>query len=227
LLPRLTTVSLTAGQSIARAGIPIDRVFFPRDSLISAVTRMRDGAGVEVTVCGREGFYGLQAALGDGASSTEAMVQIAGSAYGLRSADFLASLATDSGLEERVLRYAQAVIEGVSQFSSCNRLHPIDERCARWLLMAHDRVDGDEIFLTHEFVATMLGVRRPGVSLAVGSLERAGLIELHRARIVVRDRKGLEDACCECYEVANDAFERLLGFKLPKGSIHAAQSPPA
>jgi len=188
---------------------------------------MRDGAGVEVTVCGREGFYGLQAALGDGTSSTEAMVQIAGSAYGLRSADFLASLATDSGLGERVLRYAQAVIEAVSQFSSCNRLHPIDERCARWLLMAHDRVDGDEIFLTHEFVATMLGVRRPGVSLAVGVLERAGLIELHRARIVVSDRKGLEDASCECYEVANDAFERLLGLKLRKGSIHAAQSPPA
>jgi CRP-like cAMP-binding protein len=216
LLPRLATIPLSAGQSIARAGVPIDAVFFPRDSVISAVTRMRDGADVEVTVVGREGFYGLQVALGDGTSSTEAMVQIAGSAYGLRSAEFLASLAADAALTARVLRYAQAVIEAVSQFSSCNRLHPINERCARWLLMAHDRVDGDEIFLTHEFIATMLGVRRPGVTLAVAVLERSGLIELHRARIVVRDRAGLEDASCECYEVANNAFERLLGIKLRK-----------
>ncbi len=216
MLPRLATIPLSAGQSIARAGVPIDAVFFPRDSVISAVTRMRDGADVEVTVVGREGFYGLQVALGDGTSSTEAMVQIAGSAYGLRSAEFLASLAADAALTARVLRYAQAVIEAVSQFSSCNRLHPINERCARWLLMAHDRVDGDEIFLTHEFIATMLGVRRPGVTLAVAVLERSGLIELHRARIVVRDRAGLEDASCECYEVANNAFERLLGIKLRK-----------
>lgn len=226
MLPRLTTISLATGQSIARAGIPIDAAFFPRDSVISAVKRMRDGTNVEVTVFGREGFYGLPVALGDGTSSTEATVQIAGAAYGLPRAEFLASLAADSGLAERVLRYAQAVIEAVSQFSSCNRLHPINERCARWLLMAHDRVDGDDIFLTHEYLATMLGVRRPGVSLAVAALERAGLIELHRARIVVRDRTGLEGASCECYEVANYGLERLLGIKLRKGPSHAGYSLP-
>jgi CRP-like cAMP-binding protein len=216
LLPRLEARFVSSGEVVAHAGFPIETIFFPRDSAISAVTRMQDGADVEVTVFGREGFYGLQVALGDGASSTEAVVQIAGAGYGIRSVDFLECLRADADLMQRVLRYAQAILETVSQFSGCNRLHPINERCARWLLMAHDRVEGDVIHLTHEFLATMLGVRRPGVSLAASALDRAGLIDHHRGRTVVRNRRGLEEVSCECYDVANDALDRLLGLDIRK-----------
>lgn len=218
IFPKLQEMLLSPGQVIAHAGVPIELVVFPRGSIVSAVTRMRDGADVEVTVFGREGFYGLQVVLGDGIGSNEAMVQIGGRAYGLRSVDFVECVREDAELRQRVLRYAQVTLETISQFSACNRLHPINERCARWLLMAHDRVDGDEIFLTHEFLATMLGVRRPGVSLAAAALDKAGLIEYHRGHIIVRNRAGLEEIACECYDSANDALDRLLGFDLRKRS---------
>jgi CRP-like cAMP-binding protein len=222
MLPKLQETMMSVGHVIAHPGMPIEWVVFPRGSVISAVTRMRDGADVEVTVFGREGFYGLQVALGDGMGSNEAMVQIGGRAYGIRSADFLECIREDADLKQRVLRYTQAIIETISQFSGCNRLHPINERCARWLLMAHDRVDGDEIFLTHEFLATMLGVRRPGVSLAAAALDKAGLIEYHRGHIIVRNRAGLEAIACECYDAANDALDRLLGYDVRKRAPTAA-----
>jgi CRP-like cAMP-binding protein len=204
------------GQSIVRAGELLEYVVFPIACVVSSVARMRDGSDLEVALVGREGFHGIQVVLGGNVSATEAMVQIPNSLYRIRSADFARCLREDEALLERALRYVQAVMDTVGQFAACNRLHPINERCARWLLMAHDRVPGDEIFLTHEFLATMLGVRRPGVSIAAAALESAGLIEYHRGRIVVKNRSGLELAACECYTFANDALDRLLGYNVRK-----------
>jgi CRP-like cAMP-binding protein len=177
---------------------------------------MRDGSDLEVALIGREGFYGTQVVLGGAISATEAMVQIPNAFYRIRTADFERCVREDQALRERCLCYVQCMMDTIGQFAACNRLHPINERCARWLLMAHDRVPGDELFLTHEFLATMLGVRRPGVSIAAAALESAGLIEYRRGRIVIRNREGLEHASCECYAFANDTLARLLGYSIRK-----------
>ena len=177
---------------------------------------MRNGSVVDLTLVGREGFYGLPVALGDETSADDAVVQLPYSMYRIRSADFQRALRGDEALMARVLLYAQTSLVALSQFSACNRLHSINERCARWLLMAHDRVAGNDLLLTHEYLATMLGVRRPGVTVAAAALEKAGLIVYHRGRIVVRDRPGLEGAACECYAIVNDACRRILGYDVRK-----------
>ncbi len=218
LLPQLERVSLPSSAPIAYPGTPLEYVIFPLGSVVSAVTTMLDGTDVEVTLVGRDGLYGVQVALGDDESSGSAMVQIPGPLFRIASARFRDALVADSALNERVLRYTQATLVTVAQCSGCNRLHPTNERCARWLLMAHDRVPADEMLLTHEYLATMLGVRRHGVSLAAAALEQAGFIEYHRGRIVMRNRAGLEQTACECYAAANGALERLLGYDVRKRS---------
>ena len=216
LLPRLVRIKATSGLAIADPGVPLKYVMFPISSIISAVTRMQDGTDVEVTIIGREGLYGFQLALGHDTSATAAMVQIPDSMLRIAGADFRTCLRADQDLSQRVLNYAMVNLETIAQFSGCNRLHPINERLARWLLMAHDRVDGDELLLTHEFLATMLGVRRPAVSLAAAALDQAGVIQYRYGRILIVNRGGLELASCECYMVANSAIERLLGYSIRK-----------
>lgn len=216
LIPKLDRVSLPRGTPIASAGKPIEYVVFPVASVISTVMTMRDGSGVEVSLVGRDGFYGLHVALGDERSADDAMVQLPDSGFRIRSADFREALRRDEQLTARVLRYAQCTLVAFAQLSACNRLHPVNERCARWLLMAHDRVDGDELALTHEYLATMLGVRRPAVSVAAAALDEAGLIAYHRGRIVVHNRRGLEAAACECYATVNGACRRILGYDARK-----------
>jgi CRP-like cAMP-binding protein len=216
VVPYLERIEAGVGAKVASSGLPLEHVVFPIAGVVSAVTRMRDGSDVEIVVVGREGFYGMQVVLGSYVSANEAMVQIPNSMYFMRATDFRKCLDDDDALRKRALFYVQATIDAMGQFSGCNRLHPINERCARWLLMAHDRIPTDELFLTHEFLATMLGVRRPGVSVAAAALESAGLIEYRRGRIVIRNRRGLEAASCECYGVANDAIVRVLGYDIRK-----------
>jgi len=218
LLPHLENVAMNNGDPVGESGKPIASLSFPLDALLSTVATMRDGAMVEVTVTGREGFYGLPAVFGDDQSLNEAMVQSSGAVLRMRSERFIEMLRDDPELNARTLRYAQSVFVAISQFAACNRLHPVNERCARWLLMAHDRVVGDEMLLTHEYLAKMLGVRRPAVTLAAASLERDGLIEYGRGRIVVLDRFRLQAAACECYAVINDECTRLLGYDVRKVS---------
>ena len=216
LRPMLVLTDGQAGKMLAHAGMPIQHAVFPIASVLSAVTRMQDGTDVEVMVIGREGFYGLQLALGSETSGDEVMVQIADAYWRMSSSNFVKCLSADPVLMRRALSYTQVMLETISQFSACNRLHPVNERCARWLLMAHDRVVGDTLFLTHEYLATMLGVRRPSVSLAAAALDEAGLIEYHRGRIFIRNRPGLEHAACECYANASDSLERLLNYNVRK-----------
>ena len=132
----------------------------------------------------------------------------------MNASDFTAALADDGNLRERAACFVQSSYDGVAQFSACNRLHSIDQRTARWLLMAHDRVPGDDVLLTQEYLATMLGVRRR--SVAASAFERAGLIDYRRGRITMVDRAGLERLACECYAAANDATRRLLGYDIRK-----------
>ncbi|MGP6192161.1 MAG: Crp/Fnr family transcriptional regulator [Vulcanimicrobiaceae bacterium] len=216
LLPRLAKMKAGNGLVIADPGVPLKHVMFPISSVISAVTRMQDGTDVEVTLIGREGLYGFQLALGHDTSAAAAMVQIPDSMLWMTAAAFRTCLRADPELNQRVLDFAMVNLENIAQFSGCNRLHPINERLARWLLMAHDRVMGDELMLTHEFLATMLGVRRPAVSLAASALDQAGVILYRYGRILIVNRGGLELASCECYMAANNAIERLLGYSIRK-----------
>lgn len=218
LLPHLESVAMQNGDPVGEPGRPVEQMSFPLGSVLSTVTTMSDGASIEVTVTGREGFYGLPAVFGDDRTLNEAIVQSAGPVLRMRSALFVASLRDDPELNARTLRYAQSVFVALAQFTGCNRHHPVMERCARWLLMAHDRVVGNELLLTHEYLAMMLGVRRPAVTLAAATLEEAALIEYRRGKIVVIDRRKLEAAACECYAVVNDECARLMGYDIRKGA---------
>ena len=218
LASKLKPTAAVLGLGIAAVGKQTEHVIFPTSGVISAVTTMNDGIGVEVMLVGREGFYGLHVALGEATSPNDAMVQLPGSMLRMTSSDFADSVNEDRELGLRVLRYVQATLDSLSQLSACNRLHAIEERCARWLLMAHDRVLGDEMRLTQEYLAMMLGVRRPSVSIAASALEQAGFISYSRGRIVMRDRAGLEAAACECYVSVNASLTRSLGYSLVKAS---------
>ncbi len=216
LLPLVEHFPGSLGTPVAHVDLPIQHVVFPVAAVVSAVTRMQDGTDIEVLLVGREGFFGIPLVLGNDTGGNEAMVQIAGSAWRISSVDFVKRLRADPALNRQALSYTQVAFDTISQFSGCNRLHPINERCARWLLMAHDRIVGDTIFLTHDYLATMLGVGRPSVSIAAAALDEAGYIEYQRGRIRMKNRRGLESAACECYAVANDIMERLLGYNVRK-----------
>lgn len=191
-------VSLAAKDVIWEANQPIRHVYFPETAVISLVTLL-DAGPIEAITIGNDGFVGLPVFHGPGATVTRANCQMPGSAWKLSAKIFGEVCAASAPLQRTLDRYSQLVIETISQSAACNRVHVIEERCARWLLMSHDRVGSDEIPLTQEFLAQMLGVRRPGVTVAIGILQRAGLISHGRGRIKVTDRSGLEAASCECY----------------------------
>jgi CRP-like cAMP-binding protein len=181
-------------------------------SVISTVTRMADGGGVEVGLAGHEGMSALSVVFGSRISPHVTITQIADSAYRLSADVFLQLFKNDAPLRERALAYAEYSFIAAAQFAACNRLHAIDQRYARWLLMADDRVGNGEFVLTQEFSAQMLGVRRPGVTIVAGEMSAAGLISYRRGHIAVLDKPGLEAAACECYGVVNAELRRLMGY---------------
>jgi len=201
-LQRITSaaefVTLAGKDPVWEANQPIRHVYFPETAVISLVTLL-DAGLIEAITIGNDGFVGLPVFHGPGATVTRANCQMPGTTWRMSTADFTRLLPDMPELARALDRYSQLVIETISQSAACNRVHVIEERCARWLLMSHDRVACDEIPLTQEFLAQMLGVRRPGVTVAIGILERAGLINHGRGRITVTNRKGLEAASCECY----------------------------
>lgn len=208
---RLEPFSLKKGQPLYEPDRPISHVYFPRSGVASIVTRLSEGGTIEVATVGNEGLVGLSAYLGNGSSTLEVMVQIPGDAARMASGAFLQEVRESPSLENVVRRYAQARITQIGQSAACNRVHSIVERCARWLLMSHDRVPGDKFPLTQEFLAEMLGVRRATVTLAAGALKRRGLIEYRRGQIRVLNRRGLQKAACECYALIRREHERLVG----------------
>lgn len=191
----------------------ISHVHFPLDCVISVVTAMENGDAIEVATVGNEGFIGLPVLLEDFMSpaSARAFCQIPGDSLRMRTDAFREALRREPPFHTLLLRYANAFVMQIAQSAACIRLHTIDERCCRWLLMTHDRVASDHIGLTQEFLAQMLGVRRASVNAVAGLLQRSGLIRYSRGRITVLDREGLEKGACECYWVIRREHERLLG----------------
>jgi CRP-like cAMP-binding protein len=211
LAPELEMLDMRARFVLWEPDAPIRSVYFPHTCVMSIIVPLRGDVSVEAGTVGREGFLGVPVLLGGQSTSTQAIVQVAGSASRLPSSVFRRALAEDDSLREFSLRYAQALLEQTAQSVACNGRHDLSERCARWLLMTHDRVDGEEFHLTQEFLATMLGVRRATVTVAAATLQRAGLIQYQRGRVTIIDREGLEDAACECYDVVRRKFEKLVG----------------
>ena len=178
---------------------PISDVYFPTSGIISLVTLLEDGVCVEVAVIGSEGVVGISSVMGAKMGTNEALTQSNGQALQIRAEDLREHFNQSPALREVLLHYAHYLLTQVSQNAACNRAHTVEQRLARWLLLTHDRLNGDNFIFTQEFMSRMLGVRRAGVSVAANTLRQAGLIGYSRGSITVLDRKGLEATACECY----------------------------
>jgi CRP-like cAMP-binding protein len=216
LWPRLKAVELPFRQVLHEPGKPIEDVYFPETGWISMLAYLESGDAAEVGLVGREGMIGLPVLLGVDSSDLEAMVQAPGTALRMDAQAFREELERIPAFLTLLLRYALVHQEQVARTAACNGRHHIDQRLARWLLMAHDRAEGDEFAMTHEFLSLMLGVRRAGITVAAGTLQKAGFIHYDRGRIEVTDRPGLESVSCECYGIVRRSQDQLLG--LPVGT---------
>jgi len=207
----LQAVDMEINQTIHEPGQAVEHVYFPTSGFISLLARDGPAAtSVEIGMIGREGMFSASAMLGDERPSYAAMVQLAGKALRMRAASMRREAQANAALQGMLLRYGQVNLITVAQNSACNRLHLLEQRFARWLLTAHDRADGDTFAMTHEFLAMMLGVRRPGVTIAAQALQADGLISYTHGAINVIDRKGLEARACYCYEFVQNEFARLM-----------------
>jgi CRP-like cAMP-binding protein len=204
-------IVLDTPHQIYEAGRPIREVYFPIDAVLSVVTQMRDGGSIEVGTVGREGLSAIPLLLGATTSANESYCQVPGRAVMISSDHFRRLLSVgDEQLRSVLDRFLQAYVNMLGQLAACNGMHTIYERCARWLLLTHDRVNSDKIALTHEYLAMMLGARRSGVTIAAATLQQAGFIRYAHGHIVILNRQGLENASCECYGVARAQFGPLL-----------------
>jgi CRP-like cAMP-binding protein len=212
LRPHLKTVPIHAQQVLHLKGKALEAVYFPNGGVASITTLMLDGRLIEVATVGDEGMVGIEAFLGEDAVALgDTMIQVpGGSAEMMGVADFRRHAAAHGAFGGLVGRYAQVVIAQMMQSTACNALHQVHQRCARWLLTTHDRMHGKDFHLSHEFLAVMLGVARPTVSLVAGTLQDGGLIRYTRGRITVLDRAGLLAASCECYAIVREQFDRLI-----------------
>jgi CRP-like cAMP-binding protein len=210
LLPHLEEVSLKLGEVLSRPNEPLDYVYFPHRGTISAVVLMEDGAEAEIGIVGNEGMYGLSVILGTDTSPLQAIVQVPDGATRMKVSVLKAEVGECSQLFTLLLSYTQAFFIQAAQTAACNRLHKLSERLARWLLTCQDRAKTDELHLTHEFMAIMLGVRRAGVTEAANEFQDIGCISYHRGHITILDRQGLEALTCECYEIVKKEYARLL-----------------
>ena len=207
----LEVLDMEIRHSVSEPDQPSKFVYFPLSGVISVHTRMGEGIAVEIATIGREGMSGLEIFLGGDHTPASVFCQVPGRAARIGADTFRQVVRDSVPLSALLLRYTQARLTQLSQSVVCNRIHSIEQRCARWLLMTHDGVPGDRFGLTQEFLAEMLGVRRAGVSVAAGILQRDGFIRYSRGRVEVVDRAGLESAACECYGVVAREYDRLIG----------------
>jgi CRP-like cAMP-binding protein len=207
----LTLVPLTLKQFLIEVDEPIEAAYFIETGMISYLAYLEGGEALEVGIIGREGMVGLPLVLGVDRATVGAMVQMEGTALRISPAALRQAFNGSEALRTRLLRYMQALHVQVSQTAVCNGRHTLEERLARWLLMEHDRAEGDQFAMTHEFMAMMLGVRRSGVTVTAGALKQAGLISYRNGQMTILDRPGLEATACECYDAVQRQFEQLLG----------------
>jgi CRP-like cAMP-binding protein len=212
LRPHLKTILLKPKQVLHPANEPVRQIFFLNGGVASMTTVMKNGAMVEIATVGDEGFLGINAVFGSEMLSGETMLQVPvpnATAEVMSAEIFKRELGRAGSFRESVQRYSQGLLTLMMQSTGCMALHPVQERCCRWLLMTHDRVRTDEFHLSHEFLAMMLGSTRPTVTLVAGTLQKAGLIRYTHGRITVLDRQRLEAASCECYSTVKRHFDRL------------------
>jgi CRP-like cAMP-binding protein len=210
LLPNLQLVTMSLGAVVYESGGALGYVYFPTSSIVSLLYVMEDGASAEIAVTGYEGLVGIALFMGGETTSSRAVVQSAGSAYRLKAAFLKKEFDIGGALQHLALRYTQALITQMAQTAVCNRHHTVEQQLCRWLLLSLDRLPGNELIMTQELIANMLGVRREGVTEAAGRLQKDGLIEYSRGRIAVLDRGKLEARVCECYAVVKHEYDRLL-----------------
>ena len=212
ILPALEPVSMALGEVLYESGDALRHVYFPIDCIVSLLYVMEDGASAEIAVVGNEGLIGVAIFMGGQSTPSRALVQSAGTAFRLPARQLMAEFDRHGELLQLLLRYTQALITQMAQTAVCNRHHAIDQQLCRWLLLSLDRLPGNEVVMTQELIADMLGVRRSGVTESARNLQKLGVIEYSRGRITVLDRPRLEQLCCECYAVVRRETERLLPF---------------
>jgi CRP-like cAMP-binding protein len=210
LIPELQEKDLTLGELVYEWGERMDYVCFPTSCIVSLVYTMENGAIAEMGLVGNDGMVGVALFMGGDSVPNRAVVQLAGKAMRMKASRLQEEFRRGGYLQKLLLRYTQALITQISQTAVCNRLHSVEQRSSRWLLLCHDRVGSDELIMTQEFISNMLGGRRQSVTVAAGRLQDAGLIEYSRGHIKIIDRKKLEFSACECYQVVKTEFDRLL-----------------
>jgi CRP-like cAMP-binding protein len=210
LSPHLELIPLSLGEVIYESGRKLLHVYFPIDSIVSLLYVMENGASAEIAVAGNEGLVGIAVFMGGETTPSRAVVQSAGHAFRLKALLLKQEFNRSGPVQHLLLRYTQALITQMAQTAVCNRHHSVDQQLCRWLLLSLDRLSANELTMTQELIANMLGVRREGVTEAAGKLQDAGLIHYSRGRITVLDRPGLEARACECYAVVKNEFDRLL-----------------
>ncbi len=212
-LTELESVDMPLGQVLYESGNTLSHVYFPTTSIVSLLYVMENGASAEIAVVGNEGIVGISLFMGGGSTPSRAVVQSAGSGVRLNAHMLKNEFNQNGPVLHLLLRYTQALITQMAQTAVCNRHHSLDQQLCRWLLLSLDRLRGDELVMTQELIANMLGVRREGVTGAALHLQEAGLIRYTRGRISVLDRAGLEKRTCECYAVVKKEYDRLLPAK--------------
>ena len=208
--PLLEHVAMPLGHVLYESGKTLSHVYFPTTSIVSLLYMLENGSSAEIAVVGNEGLVGVSLFMGGGSTPSRAVVQSQGYGYRLKASDMKLEFDRGGPVLHLLLRYTQALITQMSQTAVCNRHHSLDQQLSRWLLLSLDRLDGNELVMTQELIANMLGVRREGVTEGASKLQQAGLIRYSRGRITVIDRPGLEKRTCECYAVVKNEYDRLL-----------------
>lgn len=212
LFPYLEPMPLPLGKVLYESGDTLRHVYFPTDAIVSLLYVMESGASAEISVVGNEGLIGVAVFMGGESTPSRAIVQSAGHSFRLPGQRLKDEFNRHGEMLLLMLRYTQSLITQMAQTAVCNRHHSIDQQLCRWLLLSLDRLQGNELVMTQELIANMLGVRREGVTEAAGKLQKLGLIEYSRGRITVLDRPGIELLCCECYAVVKKETDRLLPY---------------
>jgi CRP-like cAMP-binding protein len=212
VLPHLEFTQLALGQVLYESGDTMRHVYFPTNAIVSLLYVMEDGSSAEISVVGNEGVLGVALFMGGESTPSRAIVQSAGSAYRLAGQRMKDEFHRHTEMQSLLLRYTQSLLTQMAQTAVCNRHHSIDQQLCRWLLLSLDRLTGNQLVMTQELIADMLGVRRESVTDAAGKLQKQGVIEYQRGHITVVDRPQLEKICCECYAVVKTETDRLLHY---------------